>query len=62
MQDHELEHTSLSHQIVANEQIIKECLDAGDILLEDLNSIKRQMKLLPFAVNWDKLKVGTQEL
>lgn len=57
MGEHELENVSLSHQLHINEQIIKDCVEAGDVLVEDLMVVKKQLKPLSLDINWSKFKV-----
>lgn len=55
--DHELEIAALSKQLSYNEQMIKDSIDAGDTLMEDVETVKRQLKTLPLQINWKKFKV-----
>ncbi|VEN59482.1 unnamed protein product [Callosobruchus maculatus] len=54
--DYELEILDINHRLLQSEAIIKEAAEAGDILLEDLDSIKKQIKSRSLAVNWNKFK------
>ncbi|VEN47911.1 unnamed protein product [Callosobruchus maculatus] len=54
--DYELEIVDINHRLLQSEAIIKEAAEAGDILLEDLDSIKKQIKSRSLAVNWNKFK------
>ncbi|KAJ8954755.1 hypothetical protein NQ314_007025 [Rhamnusium bicolor] len=54
--DYELELVTLNYKLETKEQNIKESIEAGDILLEDLDGLKRQFKSIPFVINWSKFK------
>ncbi|CAH1980831.1 unnamed protein product [Acanthoscelides obtectus] len=56
--DYELEIVDLNHRLLQREAIIKEATEAGDILLEDLDGVKRQIKSRSLDINWSKFKVG----
>lgn len=60
--DHELEIAILSQKLHSNEVIIQNSVEAGDVLIEDLDALKRQAKSLPCTLNWTKLKVNCFEL
>ncbi|CAH1980835.1 unnamed protein product [Acanthoscelides obtectus] len=54
--DYELEIVDLNHRLLQREAIIKEATEAGDILLEDLDGVKRQIKSRSLDINWSKFK------
>lgn len=56
-ENHEIAKASLSKQLSDNEVIIKESVDAADTLMDDIQSIQRQLKSLPVSINWTKFKV-----
>lgn len=56
--DNEVERANLCHQLQTKEILIKECVEAGDVLLEDLDGLKRQLHTMPFSLNWTKFKVS----
>lgn len=54
--DFELERTSLHNKLKASQNLIKDTSEAGDVLIEDLNSIKNHVKNI--SINWDRVKVN----
>lgn len=57
--DRDVEIAMLNRQLLTNEVIIKESVEAGDVLLEDLDAFKRQAKSISCALNWNKFKVSS---
>lgn len=55
--DHELEEVTLSNELQTKDILIKESMNAGDILLEDLHNNSKQLKSMPCSINWTKFKV-----
>lgn len=55
----ELEYANLNYQLHLSQNLIKESTEAGDVLLDDLSNIKKQVKSENFAINWNKFKVST---
>lgn len=55
--DRELEVATLNRELQTHQLIIKDSVDAGDVLLEDLDALKRQAKSMPCTLNWAKFKV-----
>lgn len=55
--DRELDLAALNQQLQSNQIIIKNSVEAADVLLEDLDALKRQTKALPCTLNWTKFKV-----
>lgn len=55
--DYEIHQVALNFKLDSKDQILKEAVEVGDIVIEDLDSLKRQLKTLPLALNWSKFKV-----
>ncbi|XP_050315228.1 putative leucine-rich repeat-containing protein DDB_G0290503 [Anthonomus grandis grandis] len=55
--DYEIELVSVNFKLNTKENILKEALEVGDILLDDLETLKNQLKSVPFALNWTNLKI-----
>lgn len=57
--NYELEITALEHNLELNEKCLKEVADAGDVLLEDIDSMKRQFEnFTKCNINWMKFKAN----
>lgn len=57
--DFDLEIAALSQKLQTNLSTVKSVTDAGDILLEDLDALKRKLKASSCTLNWTKFKVKT---
>lgn len=55
--EHELEETSLLKQLSSNEAVIKDCVASGESLMDDMESLKRQLKDYPVSINLKKFQV-----
>ncbi|KAJ8922098.1 hypothetical protein NQ315_004030 [Exocentrus adspersus] len=54
--DTELEIVTLNYELQKNKKHIRESMEAGDVLLEDLQTLTRQFKGLPISINLSKFK------
>ncbi|XP_030767923.1 girdin-like isoform X2 [Sitophilus oryzae] len=54
--DHELEKTTLYYKLDLKDQQFKEATELGDIVLEDIDAIKRHLKTVSFNAEWSKPK------
>lgn len=57
--DFDIEIASLSQKLQSNLAIVKTTTEAGDVLLEDLDALKRKLKASLFNFNWIKFKVNS---
>lgn len=55
--DYELEIVALNHKIMQNECTIKDAMEAGNVLFQDLDSIKIQIQNLAIPMNLSNFKV-----
>lgn len=56
--DFDIEIASLTQKLQTNLVAIKSSTEAGDVLIEDLDALKRKLKASSCNLNWTKFKVN----
>ncbi|KAF5292870.1 hypothetical protein FQR65_LT11122 [Abscondita terminalis] len=51
-----LEQEMIINELGNNQKVLKESAEAGDVVLEDLDSLRRQFKAITCTINWTKFK------